>query len=311
MRPNALTDREDVRVSVTCRSVRRVSQLKCEYPLQGIWCLHETASSIRLEAKRRITMSSSVQEEIAVMDDDRTGTSVATLKRAILQNLRYVVAKDTDFATDRDYFMAVAYTVRDRILARWLATRRTYLDHDVRIVSYLSAEFLLGPHLENNLLNLDIEGPLREATKEMGLDLDKIIGLESEPGLGNGGLGRLAACYLDSLATLGIPAIGYGIRYEFGMFHQEIRDGWQVELTDYWLRFGNPWEIRRSQISVEVYFGGHTEFWKDSHGNTRVRWIPASRVKGVAAFALHQIAPGETRVDVKVDYTIAGSGHEG
>ena len=226
-------------------------------------------------------MSSSVQEEIAVMDDDRTGTSVETLKRAILQNLRYVVGKDTDFATDRDYFMAVAYTVRDRILARWLATRRTYLDHNVRVVSYLSAEFLLGPHLENNLLNLNVELPLRQATKEMGLDLDKIIALESEPGLGNGGLGRLAACYLDSLATLGIPAIGYGIRYEFGMFHQEIHDGWQIELTDHWLRFGNPWEIRRSQISVEVYFGGHTEFWKDSHGNTRVRWIPASRVMGV------------------------------
>jgi starch phosphorylase len=226
-------------------------------------------------------MSSSVQEEIAVMDDDRTGTSVETLKRAILQNLRYVVGKDTDFATERDYFMAVAYTVRDRILARWLATRRTYLDHDVRVVSYLSAEFLLGPHLENNLLNLNVQGPLRQATREMGLDLDKIISLESEPGLGNGGLGRLAACYLDSLATLGIPAIGYGIRYEFGMFHQEIHDGWQIELTDHWLRFGNPWEIRRSQISVEVYFGGHTEFWKDSHGNTRVRWIPASRVMGV------------------------------
>jgi glycogen phosphorylase len=226
-------------------------------------------------------MSSSVQEEIAVMDDDRTGTSVETLKRAILQNLRYVVGKDTDFATDRDYFMAVAYTVRDRILARWLATRRTYLDHNVRVVAYLSAEFLLGPHLENNLLNLNVELPLRQAAKEMGLDLDKIIALESEPGLGNGGLGRLAACYLDSLATLGIPAIGYGIRYEFGMFHQEIHDGWQIELTDHWLRFGNPWEIRRSQISVEVYFGGHTEFWKDSHGNTRVRWIPASRVMGV------------------------------
>jgi starch phosphorylase len=226
-------------------------------------------------------MSSSVQEETAVMDDDRTGTSVETLKRAILQNLRYVVGKDTDFATDRDYFMAIAYTVRDRILARWLATRRTYLAHDVRVVAYLSAEFLLGPHLENNLLNLKVGDPLRQATTEMGLDLDKLIGLESEPGLGNGGLGRLAACYLDSLATLGIPAIGYGIRYEFGMFHQEIHDGYQVELTDHWLRYGNPWEIRRSQISVEVYFGGHTEFWKDSQGNTRVRWIPESRVKGV------------------------------
>jgi starch phosphorylase len=180
-----------------------------------------------------------------------------------------------------DYFQAIAYTVRDRILARWLATRRRCREHDVRVVCYLSAEFLMGPHLANNLLNLGIEDPMRQATKEMGLDLDRIIAEESEPGLGNGGLGRLAACYLDSLATLGIHAIGYGIRYEFGMFHQEIHDGWQVELTDYWLRYGNPWEIRRPQESVDVHFGGHTESWKDAHGDYRTRWIPATTVKGV------------------------------
>jgi starch phosphorylase len=218
---------------------------------------------------------------MATIDDDRTGMGVETLKQAILENLRYVVGKDPETATRMDYFMAVAYTVRDRILARWLATRRNYSEHDVRVVCYLSAEFLVGPHLANNLLNLKIEGPIRQATKQLGLDLDEIIAEESEPGLGNGGLGRLAACYLDSLATLGIPAIGYGIRYEFGMFHQEIHDGWQVELTDYWLRYGNPWEIRRPQESVDVGFGGHTESWKDSHGNLRTRWIPASHVKGI------------------------------
>jgi starch phosphorylase len=226
-------------------------------------------------------MSPSVQEEIAVMDEDRIGTTVESLKRAILQNLRYVVGKDPEFATDQDYFMAVAYTVRDRILARWLATRRSYLEHDVRVVCYLSAEFLMGPHLANNLLNLKVEDPVRQATKELGLDLDRIIAEESEPGLGNGGLGRLAACYLDSLATLGIPAIGYGIRYEFGMFHQEIHDGWQIELTDYWLRYGNPWEIRRPQESVDVLFGGHTESWNDSKGNVRVRWMPEQLVRGI------------------------------
>ena len=226
-------------------------------------------------------MSPSVQEELAVMDDDRIGTTVETLKRGILQNLRYVVGKDPEFSTDRDYFMAVAYTVRDRILARWLATRRNYVEHNVRVVCYLSAEFLMGPYLANNLLNLNVEDPLRQATKEMGLDLDRLIEAESEPGLGNGGLGRLVACYLDSLATLRIPAIGYGIRYQFGMFHQEIHDGWQVELTDHWLRNGNPWEIRRPQQSVDVLFGGHTEFWKDSRRNTRTRWISASLVKGI------------------------------
>jgi starch phosphorylase len=231
-------------------------------------------------------MSPSVKEEplqnaVAAVDDDRTGMQVETLKQAILENLRYVMGKDPDFATDMDYFMAVAYTVRDRILARWLATRRTYSEHNVRLVCYLSAEFLMGPHLANNLLNLGAEDSIRQATKELGLDLDRIIAEESEPGLGNGGLGRLAACYLDSLATLGIPAIGHGIRYEFGMFHQEIHDGWQVELTDYWLRYGNPWEIRRPHAAVDVMFGGHTEYSNDPHGNLKVRWIPASVVKGI------------------------------
>jgi starch phosphorylase len=231
-------------------------------------------------------MSPSIQEKsfenkIATVDDDRTGIKVETLKQAILENLRYVVGKDPEFATDMDYFMAVAYTVRDRILARWLATRKNYSGHDVRLVCYLSAEFLMGPHLANNLLNLGVEDAVRQATEELGLDLNRIIAQESEPGLGNGGLGRLAACYLDSLATLGIPAIGYGIRYEFGMFHQEIRDGWQVELTDYWLRYGNPWEIRRPQAAVDVHFGGYTEFWTDSHGALKKRWLPASVVKGI------------------------------
>jgi glycogen phosphorylase len=230
-------------------------------------------------------MSPAIEQEpyghMAIVDDDRTGFKVETLKRAILENLRYVVGKDPDSATDIDYFMAIAYTVRDRILSRWLATRKSYLEHDVRVVCYLSAEFLLGPHLANNLLNLQVEEPMRQATRELGLDLDRIIAQESEPGLGNGGLGRLAACYLDSLATQAIPAIGYGIRYEFGMFQQRIHDGWQVELTDHWLRYGNPWEIRRSQESVDVGFGGHTESWQDSHGNYKTRWVPASVVKGI------------------------------
>jgi glycogen phosphorylase len=231
-------------------------------------------------------MSRSVQEEplqnaMAAVDDDRTGIKVETLKQAILENLRYVMGKDPEFATDMDYFMAVAYTVRDRILARWLETRRSYSEHNVRLVCYLSAEFLMGPHLANNLLNLGVEDPFRQATKELGLDLDRIIAEESEPGLGNGGLGRLAACYLDSLATLGVPAIGHGIRYEFGMFHQEIHDGWQVELTDYWLRYGNPWEIRRPHAAVDVLFGGHTEYSHDAHGNLKISWIPAAVVTGI------------------------------
>jgi starch phosphorylase len=229
-----------------------------------------------------MTMSGKVVGETAtVIEDDRTGTSVATLKRAILDNLYYVVAKTPRGATEIDYFRAVAYTVRDRMLAQWIATLESYSGKELRLVGYLSAEFLMGPYLENNILNLGLDAPFRQATKELGLDLDRIIEQESEPGLGNGGLGRLAACYLDSLATLGIPALGYGIRYEFGIFHQQLRDGWQIEMTDYWLRHGNPWEIRRAEAAVDVGFGGHTESWTDNQGAFRVRWIPHSIVKGV------------------------------
>ena len=143
--------------------------------------------------------------------------------------------------------MALAYSVRDRMLARWVSTVQTYAARDVKVACYLSAEFLIGPQLGNNLVNLGIEASAREAMQALGQDLDALLALEEEPGLGNGGLGRLAACYLDSLATLQVPAIGYGIRYEFGIFDQEIRDGWQVEVTDKWLQNGNPWEIVRPE----------------------------------------------------------------
>jgi starch phosphorylase len=216
-----------------------------------------------------------------INDDDRTSANVPGIKRDIIENLFYVVGKWPDAATDKDHFMALAYTVRDRILSRWLATKEDYIRQDVRSVYYLSAEFLMGPYLANNVLNLGLQDAVRQATEELDLDLDHLIKQEAEPGLGNGGLGRLAACYLDSLATLAIPAMGYGIRYEFGMFHQEIHDGWQVELTDYWLRYGNPWEIRRPQADVEVGFGGHTQSWTDTFGEYKVQWTPETIVKGI------------------------------
>ena len=220
-------------------------------------------------------------EPTVMVEDDRTAISVEALRRAILDNLYYLVGTTQQNATDQEFFTAVAYTVRDRILARWFKTLDCYKKHDVRVVCYLSAEFLMGPHLANNLLNLEIEAPVRQAITELGRNFDQIIEQEREPGLGNGGLGRLAACYLDSMATLAVPAIGYGIRYQFGIFQQQIRDGWQVELTDYWLRYGNPWEIRRPNEAVDVGYGGHTEGWADSTGKYRVRWVPASVVRGI------------------------------
>ena len=215
-------------------------------------------------------------------DDIRTGASVEALKQAICDNLFYVLAKFPAVATRNDQYLAVAYTVRDRLLERWISTARNYLAQKSRTVCYLSAEYLLGPQLGNNLINLGLFEQMRQAVRELGLDLSQLLDQEEEPGLGNGGLGRLAACFLDSLATLEIPTIGYGIRYEFGIFDQEIRDGWQYETPDQWLRLGNPWEIPRLEIGFEVPFGGRTESWLDEMSRYRVRWIPDRVVKGVA-----------------------------
>ena len=214
-------------------------------------------------------------------DETRTGTSAVALKHAILDALYYTQAKFPAVATRNDFYMALAHAVRDRMLRRWVSTVETYYRLASRTVCYLSAEYLLGPHLGNNLINLGIYDQAGEAVKSLGQDLVDILDAEEEPGLGNGGLGRLAACFQDSLATLRIPAIGYGIRYEFGIFDQAIRDGWQTELTDKWLRLGNPWEIPRPEIVFPVGFGGHTRIRAGS-GRYRVEWVPDHVVLGTA-----------------------------
>jgi starch phosphorylase len=214
-------------------------------------------------------------------DGARASLDPVRLASAIIEQLFYQRAALPEQASRNDWYLAVAYAIRDRMLDKWVNTAREVLRHDVRVVAYLSAEFLLGPQLGTNILNLGIVDDVRKATTVLGLDLDELIEHEEEPGLGNGGLGRLAACFLDSLATQEIPAIGYGIRYEFGIFDQEIRDGWQVEITDKWLAAGNPWEIARPEESQTVAFGGHTEVWYDETGRYRVRWVPARVVRGV------------------------------
>jgi starch phosphorylase len=215
------------------------------------------------------------------VEDDRTGLSVETLKRAFADNLFFIQGKYDSIATPKDYYMALSYTMRDRLLQRWLKTMKTYAEQNVKQVYYLSAEFLMGRHLGNSLINLDIYDNVKQAMTESGLNLEEILEMEPDPGLGNGGLGRLAACFLDSLATLEIPAMGYGIRYEFGIFHQSIQDGWQVEIPDKWLRGGNPWEIVRDNETVEVKYGGHTEVYHDDKGRPHVRWIPSQTVLGI------------------------------
>jgi starch phosphorylase len=206
----------------------------------------------------------------------------ADLKQAIIDHLSFTQAHPLSMATPNDWYMAVAHAVRDRMLDDWLVSLGHLRNRSLKVVAYLSAEFLMGPHLGNNLVNLGIMEPVRRAVADLGQDLDDLLRQEEEPGLGNGGLGRLAACYLDSLATLKIPAIGYGIRYEFGIFDQEIRDGWQVEKTDKWLRMGNPWEICRPEVCFMVKVGGRTEQYQDGNGCLRVRWLPHKVIKGVA-----------------------------
>ncbi|UOA09812.1 glycogen/starch/alpha-glucan phosphorylase [Methylobacter sp. S3L5C] len=221
---------------------------------------------------------------IPVDEDIRTSLSTAALKKAILDHLIYSLGKLPEIATEHSYYKALALTVRDRLQHLWGHSVQTYFTgaSTEKVACYFSAEFLMGPQLGSSLVNLGIEFEIRQAVAELGKDLDDLMALEEEPGLGNGGLGRLAACYLDSLATLERPAIGYGIRYEFGIFDQEIHDGWQVEITDKWLRWGNPWEIAKPDVAYYVNLGGQSESYHDHQGSLRKRWIPHHVVKGVA-----------------------------
>jgi glycogen phosphorylase len=212
----------------------------------------------------------------------RTGLSVAELQQAFLDNLVVGMGRVREVASKHDLYFALALTVRDRLLQRSVASLVDTLGKkNARRVAYLSAEFLPGPHLANTLLSLGATEAAREALHGLDYNLDEIMAQEEEPGLGNGGLGRLASCFMDSLASLEVPAVGYGIRYEFGIFDQELRDGWQHEITDKWLRYGNAWELTRSELSFQVNLGGRTEPFSDETGY-RVRWIPEHAVTGVA-----------------------------
>ena len=184
---------------------------------------------------------------------------VAAFRQAILDKLIYMVGKDPDHALDHDWFVATALAVRDRIVNRWMdATRKTYRDGRKRVY-YFSLEFLIGRLLFDALGNLGITATARQALREYGVDLDRLRKIEPDAALGNGGLGRLAACFMESMATLRIPAHGYGIRYDHGIFRQVLRDGWQLELPEDWLSSGNPWEFERPEVTYTVSFGGTVE----------------------------------------------------
>lgn len=196
-------------------------------------------------------------------------------------NREYTLAKDQYTATTYDNYMALALAFRDRIVERWIKTQQTYHEQNVKRVYYLSMEFLIGRLLGNYVFNLGMEKQTQDALKEMSFDFEETLDQEMDAGLGNGGLGRLAACFLDSMATLGIPAHGYGIRYEYGIFHQQIRDGYQVELPDEWLRKGCPWEFCRPEYSVKIRFYGRVENFKDVNNKITHKWVDTEDVLAV------------------------------
>jgi len=215
------------------------------------------------------------------VEDDRTSMLPEGIRHAFIDHLRYTIGKDDRHATPHDRFLALSLTARDRMTARWIRTQEAYRADDAKRVYYLSAEFLLGRALRNNLFNLGMLDQTETVLRQMGLALGDILEQERDAGLGNGGLGRLAACYLDSMATLSIPGYGYGIRYEFGIFDQVIRNGAQIERPEEWLRMGNPWEVPRPEYTQHVHFYGHTETVQNGDGQPRVRWVETTSVLGV------------------------------
>ncbi len=215
-------------------------------------------------------------------DIERRSLDVDGLRRSFLEWLLYSVGKDAGAATRHDWFHTVALSVRDRLVDRWMDTTRAYYKQDAKRVYYMSLEFLIGRLLTNGLSNLGIMDPCRQALEQIDLTLDEVVEAEPDAALGNGGLGRLAACFLDSMASLGLPGYGYGIRYEFGLFEQRFEHGWQVEYPEQWLQFGNPWEFPRAEVLYPVQFYGRVEEFRDSAGEKAYRWLDAERVLAMA-----------------------------
>jgi starch phosphorylase len=210
------------------------------------------------------------------------GMDVDSLRDSIVRHLTYSLAKNKHTASDRDWYHCLVLTVRDRLVERYMATTHDFYEQDVKRVYYLSLEFLIGRSLTASVLSLGIESQIREALSQLGHDYEKLYGLEDEAALGNGGLGRLAACLLDSMASLGVAGYGYGIRYEYGMFNQRIEGGVQVEHPENWLRYGNPWEFPRSEVIYPVYYGGRVLGYSNDIGDRQSSWLPGGQVMAMA-----------------------------
>jgi len=218
----------------------------------------------------------------SLFNGQHAGVDVASVHQSIAHHLVFTVGKDVITSTTRDWLYATAFMTRDRLIERWMETMRSYYVADTKRVYYLSMEFLMGRTLMNSLLNLSFEKECSQALQQQGVDLRQVRDIESDAALGNGGLGRLAACFLDSMATLNLPGYGYGIRYEYGMFSQRIEGGRQVEHPDNWLRYGNPWEFARPEVLFHVKFGGRVVELDDEDGVPRYHWVDTEDVMAMA-----------------------------
>jgi starch phosphorylase len=224
----------------------------------------------------------SALKKLSPSTNEFQGTDIDSIQKSFVNHLEYSLAKDEYSATKLDCYKALALTVRDRLIERWIETQQTYYRKDAKRIYYLSMEYLIGRTLGNSLINLGLYDVVDKAMKELGYDLECLRHMESDAGLGNGGLGRLAACFMDSMATLELPAYGYGIRYEFGIFAQQIKDGYQIEKPDHWLRYGNVWEIDRPEYLYPVHFYGRVNHFYDKDNNLRTEWIDTQQIMAIA-----------------------------
>jgi len=229
-----------------------------------------------------INPETAIPSPLSYGDLQRTGLTATDLRDGVTEHLFFTLGRSARAASSHDLYMALSHAVRDRLMSRYLACEEAMREQNGKSVAYLSAEFLIGPQLGNNLLMLGIREEAEQAMLSFSIpSLEQLLAIEEEPGLGNGGLGRLAACYIESLASLEMPATGYGIRYEFGIFDQAIHNGWQVEISDQWLKGGWPWEVVLPDQQCRVGFGGSSEVYRDALGQERVRWRPAEVVLGI------------------------------
>jgi len=220
--------------------------------------------------------------ENSIFFTDKIDEGSTTFERDFAKTLEYQLVKEKTTVKERDVYVAISTAIRHRMIRNWLRTQHAYRENKVKRVYYLSMEFLMGRLLGNTLINLDFYDEVSEQVEKLGYHLEDIRDLEPDMGLGNGGLGRLAACFLDSMATLALPAYGYGIRYEYGIFRQGIKNGYQVEVPDNWLKYGCPWEICRPELEYRVQFGGKVITEKDGSGVQRYRWVDTEDVLALA-----------------------------